>query len=147
MNASWPLWIFASIAKYFDTGISVHLHVEGDLRNTSDKSEWVELTIDGPDIKEVQGQRFKVEVSVHAMVCVLPSDSRYRRHELAGSVQALFTTIPLYTYGEDEVVQFGCLHLAREGRPIVLFPLPADEGSQIHQTQITGHYETLLEDT
>lgn len=144
MNENWPLWIFASIAKYFDDNISIHLFVDGDKRNTQDQKEWIELYVDGPDIQKMQGGKYKVDVTIHAMVCVIPSDSRYRRHELVGDVQTLFVTIPLK---QTDETQFGCLYLTREGRPVTVLPIPPSEGSEIHMTQITGHYETWLEDS
>lgn len=138
MNEHWPRWIFASVAKYFEDNISVHLHVDGDERTTDNLSEWVELYLDGPNFDEICHDVFKVELAIYATICVVPTSSTYRRHVIVGDVASLYVSIPLYKYGDDES-SFGCLVL--DGTPITIQNLPVPEGINIHKTLITGHYK------
>lgn len=153
MNVNWARWIKTSIVKYFDTNKgSYTLFVEGADRHTQDLQTWVEVRTDGPYIREVSKNYYKLTVEVNLLLSSIVNENIYTQDALCGYFQSLFTCIPVFRYGpSDDIandnVQFGELVLfdhMRESIKLNHFGIIRPDTNLIQST-VEGHYLMWLE--
>lgn len=154
INPHWNRWIRASIAKWFEDhkGDMVMFH-EGDDRTTDKIPEFVEVRMDGPRIKELSKNYFRLDVFVNALTqCAMNKDNVYAHEVLKGKVQAIFERcIPVMKYGngadDDRTVQLGTLTL-QYSRPLDQLKVAdfgqIDEVVRLQQATVEGHYRMEL---
>lgn len=146
-------WIFASVTKHFKTNISVlQVYIEGFERDTQTVSDYVEIRMNGPELREVGKNYYHIFVEFNALVqsAVVDSD-KHRVHTDVGKVtEAFYKAIPVYKYGDgpdDDDSFLGCLILLQEGNDVLTI---AHHGriaidSPLMQATVEGHYEMYLD--
>jgi hypothetical protein len=119
-DVNWTKWIWASGAKHFN-GLrqGVHLHIEGEPRQTGDLHEFAEFRLLGPKVKETSRGHYDFEIRINILVTVGAGDvNKFRVHEVGGIFLAAFTrTIPVLRLGigeDDDGTQWDCFSLTRE---------------------------------
>lgn len=152
MREHLPRWIFASIAKYFSTGLSDYsTYVEGvDLPDT-EETEKIEIRIDGPWMREVSKDVLKINSEVNILVSVTMDSDLYKIHTIKGKVASLFLDIPIYKYGSetgDDQTLVGYFKILptddlKERVEIADFG-QIDPNIKILQSTIEGHYEMII---
>ena len=99
-----PRWITASISKYFDDNKGTYVfRVEGDDPTTREARIWVELKIDGPNLKETTRGYVVAEVDIHVTVnAERDHEHLYALPDALGYFAKLFDgVIGIYKYGPD----------------------------------------------
>lgn len=154
-NENWPRWLSASVNKHFKqlecTGIPVFC--EGEVRQTSDWDDFIEVRMDGPYWKEDTRDDFllQIEVNILTQHTINADKNLYEALKTDGKVASLLATIPVYKLGneeDDDGSQIGCLKWYRN-------PLPRDwarhsEFGQVNpktnlrQRSVEAHYEIEL---
>ena len=110
-DANLDRWIISSIAKYFNDICTVDFMAEDQVRDTAALSSWVELRINGPNIREWSKDVYTINLEVDLLISVRASESNiYLIHELAGIFESSCDNIPVYKYGDDDSYLF-CLPL------------------------------------
>ncbi len=152
-NKNWPRWSFASVSKHFDDRReTLPLFIEGQHRDTSALSDYLELRMDGPTLREVSKGCWILRIEVNILLTSTFDEEDYHKiHRNAGIVQAAFTAIPVLKYGDgldDDQSFVGCyklkqnsstrdfLELNHFGRIGIDVPLV--------QATVEGHYEMTL---
>lgn len=120
IDENWDRWIWASILKYVTDQVAAHdptwfVFIEGTERDTADKPVYVELRLDGPQYKPLQGFT-RVEIELDIEVSVQFNKQLYDQNRIAGAIAAIVNNyIPVYKYGnlagDDETVSIGCLRV------------------------------------
>ena len=105
-------WIFASIAKHFNS--LPHLHISGEIRKTSDWDNWYELKIDGPYLHNLSKDYWDIKIEVDLQIySIQQRDYLYSNQELQGKGLELFTdSISVFKLGnkpEDDKSYLFCL--------------------------------------
>jgi hypothetical protein len=132
-------------------GIQVFL--EGQIRQTSDWDDFIEVRMDGPYWREETKNTFtlRVEVNILTQVAILPEKNLYTAPTIDGIVAEYLTTIPVYKLGDeagDDGTQIGCLDLVRN--PASRDWSKRNEFGQVEtktplrQTTTEAHYEIEL---
>ena len=146
-------WIFASVTEHFNNNIlDLHVYVEGFERTTRNVTDFVEIRMNGPDVREVSRNYFCMYVEFNALIqsTVVDSD-KHRVHTDVGKVtEAFYKAIPVYKYGDgpdDDDSFLGCLILLQEGNDVLTI---AHHGriaidSPLMQATVEGHYEMYLD--
>ena len=152
VNPEWDRWIKASIDKYFlDTfdGVLV-VHIEGLRKNVADKSEYIELRVDGPLYTEMSKDDYSIYIEINILVhCAMGKGDYHRIREMTGLVAAAMSqTIPLFKYGGDGSA-FGCISpvQSKRNRERVMVShfgeIKPSSGEQ--QATVEAHYEMKLQ--
>lgn len=113
MNANWPQWIKASVAKQFnDNRGGITLFVEGQKRPATEDRERFELRLNGPDYKQTGPSAYTLDTVVNLLITSVSNETNiYRMDALKGIILAAFSSsIPVYKYGDDDTL-LGCLQL------------------------------------
>jgi len=129
------------------------MFIEGQLRNTRELKDFIELRIDGPDQTELSKDFWKVYIEINVLVQSAQDDADYHRiYNSVGVVTAAFEqTISIFKLGDgddDDDSLVGCFNLlgdneARERIKISHFgQVGPDTG--IFQSSIEGHYVAML---
>lgn len=156
-NRNWPRWFVASVNKHFkqmDPVEGVPVFVEGQVRQTSDWDDFIEVRMDGPYWKETTRNKYTlyIEVNILCQVNITPDKNLYTAPTIDGIVAEYLTTIPVYRLGNeagDDGVQIGCLELVRN--PALRDWNKRNEFGQVEtktplrQTTTEAHYEIELE--
>lgn len=153
-NLSYPKWIFLSAAKHFTDSISViTTFVEGaQERNLSGQSSWIEIRIDGPDIREVSKDTIVLESEINLLVATHIDPDAPAQHVInVGKATAAFTDFKIFKYGEDSEDDGSILDSFR------LQPLEdirdkikvanmgqIDPAIKLLQTTVEGHYRLIV---
>jgi hypothetical protein len=149
-----PKWIFLSSAKHFTDGLTGHdVYVEGTVRNLTDRSDWIEIRIDGPTIKETSHDCLIVESEINILVATQKNTAGFLRHMVTvGKVANIFEDFWICKYGEDSSED-------DESRLEVFRLKPLDDNSDkiaianmgqidpalnLLQTSIEGHYKMIV---
>lgn len=118
MNENLARWIFASIAKHFEStaaGLSLPYFVEGVDERTDDqmRADHVELRVTGPFIKEVSHNYWTVDVAVNFLFTsqmTIGGADAYNIQRWCGVFQdAMLDPIPIYQFGDSPTTLIGCL--------------------------------------
>lgn len=118
MDSNLARWIFASVAKHFETtanGISLPYFVEGVDERSDDimRADHVELRLTGPWIKEVSRNYWTVDVHINLLFTaqmVLGGADAYNIVQWCGEFQnVMLEPIPIYQFNESPSTLVGCL--------------------------------------
>ncbi len=146
-------WINASINDHFATVLTpnIFVFVEGDTRKTREESDFVEVRVDGPLIKEASHGFFYITCEVNCLVNSVVNDNNLYGLDInIGLVEVAFTrALPIYRYGDgvdDDQSLLGCLKLIDDrrnsldvfklGRMLIEAP--------IMRATVEGHYKMDL---
>lgn len=154
INPHWSRWIKASVSKWFDDHKGdVVMFFEGDDRATDETPEFVEVRMDGPRIKELSKNYFRLDVFINVLIqCHMNKSNVYSFEVLEGKVQAMFDPcIPVFKYGngadDNSTVQIGTLVL-KYSRPLDQLKSAnfgqIDEAVRLQQATVEGHYRLEL---
>lgn len=155
-NKNWDRWIFASCAKYFDDFRGPYsLLVEGDIRTTQKLKQWAEFRLDGPYVKELARNCWRLDVEINIICLYVPDHTQsYGVHKIVGHFASLFDCIPVYRYGvasddaENDGSFLGQLQLSTDRRESVRtthFGSVSLEGVRLLQSNVEGHYRMHLD--
>lgn len=118
INVNWSRWIKISVLKVFQTMATangIHMFIEGQDRETQEHVEYFEVRIDGPHIKEISHDYFKLGVEVNILFSIHMSKlTMYAPEILAGLLEQRMTDICIYRYGDgvdDDSTFLGVLQL------------------------------------
>ncbi len=118
MNENLARWIFASIAKHFEStanGLSLPYFVEGVDERTDEemRADHIELRVTGPFVKEVSHNYWTVDVPVNVLFTaqmVMGGADAYNIVRWCGVFQnKMLDPIPVYKFGDDPNTSIGCL--------------------------------------
>ena len=151
-NPKWDRWIFASIAKHFETTVpALFLYVEGAPRKTNDQEDFFEVRVDGPFYTQRTRGEWYVRVEINCLLSTTLGDKKnYQTHRVnAGLVVAGFThVITVLKYGpdvEDDESQLGCLQIDNADDKIITSHFGQIEPDvELQQATIEAHYEMDL---
>ena len=94
VNKRWDKWIYSSVSKFFFDAAALEgafMHIEGQKRETSGKSEWLEFRLDGPWYNELSHNCWRVEVEINIGVNHTMDDSNFHGLSLLkGVAESLF---------------------------------------------------------
>lgn len=117
-NKNWDRWLRASTRKHFDNlKQTVPLYIEGTDRDTTDLQDFAEFRMDGPRIKELSKDYFRLEVTINILVTSIMDDTDIDKiDKTIGVMVAAFTpTINVLKYGDgpdDDDSFLDCLLLS-----------------------------------
>jgi hypothetical protein len=118
MNTNWARWLTISAYKAFQTmadANDLHMFIEGQERETQDHVQYFEVRTDGPHIKKVSSNYFKLDFEINVLFSVHMSKvTMYGPQELAGLLEVAMTDICVYRYGDgsdDDDTLLGVLQL------------------------------------
>ena len=118
MDENLARWIFASVAKHFETtatGLSLPYFVEGVDERSDDtmRADHVELRLTGPFGKEVSHNYWTVDVAVNVLFTaqmVMGGADAYNIMRWCGKFQSvMLDPIPVYQFNESPSTLVGCL--------------------------------------
>lgn len=153
VDPNWARWIFASVSKHFDDRRgNLPLYIEGQHRETRDLKNYLELRMDGPNWAEVSKGCWIGDVEINILISTAFDDNDYHRsHQFGGNIQAAFTNINAYKFGdgiEDTQEFLGCLRLKQDisGRDFIEFNYFGRRAidDPIVQATVEGHYKIEL---
>ena len=100
-NLNIPKWIKSSVLKYLSTQLSdVKIFTEGEPRDTSGLSQWLEIRLEGPHIFETVKSKYRYDIRVNILVSQIISNNLYEIETLIGKVLNILRDIPIYQYGD-----------------------------------------------
>lgn len=147
-------WINASVNQHFDSliGNILPIYVEGDTRDTRSLTDYLEIRIDGPRIKEFSRGWFEIYAEINIVITSKIDDKQlYRIHTDIGVVlEAMDRKIPLYRLGngvDDDQTLIGCFKLISDSRnSLDVIQL----GRKLKETPlmtaiVEGHYDMKIE--
>lgn len=106
MNENWARWIQISALKVFKTmadANNIHLFIEGQGRKTKNYSEWIEFRTDGPHIRELSHNYFKIDFEINILFsCHMSKTTMYGPQILAGLIEQTMQDICIYRYGNGD---------------------------------------------
>lgn len=148
-------WVFLSCGKHFTDSISgITTYVENTERTLSDEFDWIEIRIDGPDIREISNGYYKIYSEINLLVCTHMNPTSPTRHFInVGKAINCFDDFLLYRYGDetdDDNSQL-CLFRLQPTRDLrekvaVSNMGQIDQSLKLIQTTIEGHFEAFLEE-
>lgn len=121
-NQHWPRWIQASVTKHFVDALSSELNVftEGSERDTQTDKEYIEVRLDGPNVKPQPNGQYELEVTPNIMITTASVKDTYKHRRVMGKVLAAFeNSIEIKKYGngiDDDDSLLGCLQLKGQVR-------------------------------
>jgi len=155
LKSSLPKWVFLSCAKHFTDNISgIAVFVEGaQERDLSGNNDWIEIRVDGPNIKEVSNDTYVIESQINLLVATHFSPNAPSDHVInVGKAVAAFTDFYIYKYGEDSGEDTGAtlevfrlepldnnrerIHVANMGQ--------LDPSLKLLQTTVEGQFRMLF---
>lgn len=148
-----PRWIQLSALKHFTDNISnLHIFVEGQERRTNQQSDWCEIRIDGPHLRQLTRIDLKVNSEINILVStVIDAKNVAREVTNIGKVLEAFITFNIYKYGseeDDDSTLVGCFQMLprddlREKLEVAKFG-QIDQNINLLQSTVEGHYEMIL---
>lgn len=152
----WARWIYASLTQHFSDEFGadgLNLFIEGTDRDVNALGqEHVEVRIDGPRFRLLQGNEYKIWAAVNILFSVAMDDNDFhRKHRIAGCiVEAFKTTIRLFKYGdgeEDDSSEFGCTVLQDRPTGVQVNHFGQVETElRLEQGTVEGHYVAYITD-
>ena len=118
MDENLARWIFASVAKHFESvaaGLSLPYFVEGVDERTDDnmRADHVELRVTGPWAKEVSRNYWVVDVHINFLfhdIMTLSGADAYDLVNWCGKFASVMAEpIPIYQYPDAPTTLVGCL--------------------------------------
>lgn len=137
-NKSWPRWSKASISKHFNTLLtpSFPLFIENQHRDTDEKPNFFELRVDGPRLREVSKDCWKLRVEINILCQSVMNDVDYHIiDDMVGLAQSAFiNSIPVCRFGNrpgDDDSFLGCYVIQQSKESIDFI-----EGNRLGQIDI-----------
>lgn len=155
-DPNWSRWIYSSCAKHFNAGaedFSLPCFVEGDERNTDNLKQWIEVRLDGPYMKEVSRNYWRIDVEVNIFIgSVSDNQYMYDLQSLTGKVASMFGCIPVTRTGDpiddpaNDGVQIGILDLKKHPAELIRISNfgKVRPDTRFQQATVEGHYEMYL---
>lgn len=118
MNENLARWIFASVAKHFEsvaTGLNLPYFVEGVDERTDEemRADHVELRLTGPFVKEASRNYWIIDVHINFLFTsqmALGGADAYNIQRWCGKFQeVMLDPIPVFQYGDSPDTFVGCL--------------------------------------
>ena len=155
MDKNWARWIFASVTKFFEDGISIPVFVEGMDRETKDLKDFAEIRIDGPWFNELSAGYWKIYIEVNILIQSIMGDKNLHRfYDSIGDVNDAFQTcISVYKHPDVNSQNgdgsfFECFKLAedRYDREVIKTSNfgQVDKNVKLQQATVEAHYEMYL---
>lgn len=153
MNKNWPRWAFASVSKHFLTLLQPHIKVfiEGQDRNTTGDTDYVEFRMDGPFSKQLSQTTWQVKFEVNILISSIKDLDAHKIHKTVGLVNSAFATnIPIFKLGngpdDNPLEMFGCLQIMVGPREALMTSHfgQVDNVVVMNQCTVEGHYMALL---
>lgn len=152
-DPNWARWIRASISLWFQNGIKAasstsYLYFEGQDRDTSKLSDWAELRMMGPWIREQSQNYWQFEIRLNLFIASgIDANDLYKQQRLQGLYLPIFgNTIPVYRLGTgefDDGSLMECLQLSPKDQ-IQVFPFgivnTTDHVTRLEQSAIQAKY-------
>lgn len=117
-NENWPRWLVASVNKHFSQleDEDIKVFYEGQVRQTADWDDFVEVRVDGPYWRQTTRNNYIVRIEVNILIqhSISPAKNLYTITTINGKVGRCMSTIPVYKLGSetgDDGTQIGCLEL------------------------------------
>lgn len=147
-NQNWPRWIVASVRKHFyDNRQGLFMHIEETDRQTASVSDFCEFRIDGPRIKEVSKDYFKLLTTVNILITSAMDNKDFDKiNKNIGIIVAAFTpNINAFKYGDgpdDDSSFLGCMQLSRGKNDVLRVNKfgQIDKTEKINQATVEGRY-------
>lgn len=153
MNKSIPKWVFLSTAKHFTDGITdITTFVEGaEERDLSGQNSWIEIRINGPDMREISKDVLVIENRVNLLVATHFQPTAPAEHiNNIGLAVENFTDYCIYKYGSadsDDRSSYGMMKLlplnGNEKLEIVNMG-QIDPNINLLQATVEGHFKMLI---
>lgn len=143
-------WVFASACKHFTDNISgLTTLVEGADRPTGAQTDWCEIRVDGPWIREISKDYLKISTEINILVgTVFDPTNLYHESENINKIVAAFTDFDVYKYGDDSSLicrlKLKPLSDLRERLEISKFGR-IDPAIPLLQSTIEGHYQQMVD--
>lgn len=151
MNKHWGQWIWASITKYINDNKGTYvICFEGDAKAMDDNSTWVEVRMDGPDIRHLSGSTYQLDVEINLLCNILIDEQKnvYYPQQLTGHFASLLLpTLHIYKYGpasdaENTGALLGCLQ--RQDNVRVTNYGNRQPNTRIYQFTVEAAYKLVL---
>lgn len=142
MNKNWIRWIYISIINNFEN-VREDIPVYYDRVNR--ETDWAEVRMDGPHIRELSNGFFRIDVAVSALVTSYIGNYDYQLQRMLGMLSLGFDDICCYRYGdgdEDDASLLGILK-PLNGFTVVNFGLISPE-SRFRRSQIEATFRMTL---
>ena len=143
-KSDWPLYIFSSLTQYFQAvadAYPIHLYIEGTKRRTTDKTKHIELRIDGPTIKEISHNYFKLDVSISVLWSVdMTTTDFHEQFKVQGMILEAMDDICIT---KTDGTHLGTLILTSEARTVPFGQVKDD--AEIVQGTVDGDFEMHLD--
>lgn len=147
-NANWSKWIFSSLAKWFkDNTVGLTYFVEGEDRDTQKAQTYIEFRCNGPMMRELNKDWWKLVVEINIFIAVKFTDNIYDIHKVCGTVAAAFNNgIPILKYGDDDSF-LGCMILDQQAGDNVVVTQLGQLNPDLLEMQATveGYYCMYLD--
>lgn len=153
IDSNWSRWIFASATKKFQIvadDLTIPLYIEGIERLTKEDSSWLEFRLDGPNIREISKNCYRLDVAINILWAIhLDSGDFHAGRVIAGKLQEAMTCFEVRKYGDgpfDDGSLVGVLKLQQDKSNIIR---SGDFGqlrpdTQITQGTVTGPFRMFL---
>jgi len=106
INPNWARWIQISVLEVFKAMAdinNIHLFIEGQERETQDYTEYIELRTDGPHIRKLSKNYYKLDFEINVLfTCHMDSTTMYGPQILAGLIEQTMQNICVYRYGDGD---------------------------------------------
>jgi len=150
--ANWSRWLQASICKHFDDNVDLPMFVEGDPRATKDEVDFFEVRIDGPDIRLLNPNYWRLDVSINILIqSTINNADTHKIHKQIGLVMDEFDhSINVYRYGvasegnDDSLL--GCLYMIDDPLDVKHFG-QLEPRLMLMQASIEGKYTMNIRGT
>lgn len=116
-------WMAASVYTRFKTKLELEalkVFLEGERRDTSKVSKWVEVRFDGPYYRQKDRSSWIARIEVNLLVACALSSNIYEIFDITGLIAKNFThNFPCYKYGnksEDDKSFFGTMKIQESNR-------------------------------
>lgn len=149
-----PRWIIASVSRHFeDRRQGIPMFIEGQIRQTRELEDFIEIRIDGPNYTELSKSFWRVYIEINVLIqSVQDKKDRFRIYKSTGVVASAFeNVISIFKFGDeagDDDSLVGCLKLqgdrsARERVQISHFG-QIEPQTGIFQSTVEAHYVAEL---
>jgi len=155
MDENLARWIFASIAKHFESvasGLSLPLVVEGVDEKSDDntRADHAELRLTGPFVREVSKNYWAVDMQVNVLLSaqmVLGGADAYNIVRWCGKFQSvMLDPIPVFQYGDSPATFVGCLlPKGNSAEAVRVYHFgQLDKDNRVRQSEVDAVYEMTL---
>lgn len=155
INENWQRWAWASFSKHFAdyfTAKGIHCFVDGDDRQTSELTDFVEFRMDGLKIRELNTPNYyRLYIPVNVLIkSTMNGETTHRHPQLIGTTSAAFAkTIDIMKFGngaEDDQSFLVCMTLMQDRLNELRVNNfgQVDETVRVQQATVEGHYEGFL---